>query len=153
MIFMTTLSSGDKAPQVKAIDQHGKTFDLSAMKGSKVILYFYQKDDTPGCTAEACNLRDNYTDLLARGYKVAGVSPDDLKSHLKFSEKFELPFPLLPDPEKIIINAYGVWGPKKFMGKSYEGVNRTTFIIDESGNIERIIEKVDTKNHFGQIAE
>jgi thioredoxin-dependent peroxiredoxin len=149
---MATLSVGDKAPQIKANDQNGKTFDLSAMKGSKVVLYFYPKNDTPGCTAEACNLRDNYIDLLAKGYEVVGVSPDDLTSHLKFSEKFELPFPLLPDPEKVIINAYGVWGPKKFMGKSYEGVNRTTFIIDEDGNIERIIEKVDTKNHAGQFA-
>ena len=149
---MTTLKTGDRAPQIKADDQHGKPFDLSAMKGSKVVLYFYPKDDTPGCTAEACNLRDNYADLLARGFKVVGVSPDHIKSHLKFAEKFELPFPLLPDPDKVIINAYGVWGPKKFLGKSYEGVNRTTFIIDENGMIERIIEKVDTKNHFVQIA-
>ena len=153
MISMATLIIGDKAPQIKANDQHGKSFDLSAMKGSKVVLYFYPKDDTPGCTAEACNLRDNYTHLIAKGYKVVGVSPDDIKSHLKFSEKFELPFPLLPEPGKVIINAYGVWGPKKFMGKSYEGVIRTTFIIDESGNIERIIDKVDTKNHSGQIAD
>lgn len=148
---MTTLSVGDKAPGIKAKDQNGKTFDLSAMNGSKVVLYFYPKDDTPGCTAEACNLRDNYIDLLAKGYEVVGVSPDDLKSHLKFAEKFELPFPLLPDPDKIIIKAYGVWGPKKFMGKSYEGVNRTTFIIDENGIIEKIIEKVETKNHSAQI--
>jgi thioredoxin-dependent peroxiredoxin len=149
---MATLAVGGKAPQIKAIDQNGKTFDLSEMKGSKVVIYFYPKDDTPGCTAEACNLRDNYSDLLSKGYKVVGVSPDDLKSHLKFSDKFELPFPLLPDPEKKIINAYGVWGPKKFLGKSYEGVNRITFIIDENGSIERIIDKVETKNHFAQIA-
>jgi thioredoxin-dependent peroxiredoxin len=149
---MITLKSGDKAPLIKAYDQHGNLFDLSAMKGSRVVLYFYPKDDTPGCTAEACNLRDNYSDLLARGYKVVGVSPDNIKSHLKFTDKFELPFPLLPDPEKVIINAYGVWGPKKFLGKSYEGVIRTTFIIDENGMIERIIDKVDTKNHTGQIA-
>jgi peroxiredoxin Q/BCP len=148
---MTTLAVGDKAPGIMAKDQNGKTFDLSAMYGSKVVLYFYPKDDTPGCTAEACNLRDNYIDLLAKGYEVVGVSPDDLKSHLKFAEKFELPFPLLPDPDKTIINAYGVWGPKKFMGKSYEGVNRTTFIIDENGIVEKIIEKVETKNHSAQI--
>ena len=148
---MTTLKLGDKAPQITANDQHGKIFDLSAMKGSKVVLYFYPKDDTPDCTAQACNLKDNYNDLLARGYKVVGVSPDDIKSHLKFSEKFELPFPLLPDPEKVIINAYGVWGTKKFLGNTYNGVNRTTFIIDENGNIERIIEKVNTKNHSEQI--
>ena len=150
---MATLTLGDKAPQIKTNDQHGNTFDLSAMKGSKVVLYFYPKDDTPGCTAEACNLRDNYIDLIAKGYEVVGVSPDDLKSHLKFSEKFELPFPLLPDPEKAIINAYGVWGQKKFMGKTYKGVIRTTFIIDENGNIEQIIEKVDTKNHSRQIVD
>lgn len=150
---MATLTLGDKAPQIKTNDQHGNTFDLSAMNGSKVVLYFYPKDDTPGCTAEACNLRDNYIDLIAKGYEVVGVSPDNLKSHLKFSEKFELPFPLLSDPEKVIIKAYGVWGPKKFMGKTYEGVNRTTFIIDENGNIEQIIEKVDTKNHSRQIVD
>jgi len=149
---MASLTLGDKAPQIKATDQNGNSFDLSALKGSKVVLYFYPKDDTPGCTAEACNLRDNYSGLLDKGYKVVGVSPDNLKSHLKFSEKFELPFPLIPDPEKTIINAYGVWGPKKFLGKSYEGVIRTTFIIDENGIIERIIEKVDTKNHSDQIA-
>jgi len=148
---MTKLNVGDKAPQISALDHHGKKFDLSAQQGHKVVIYFYPKDDTPGCTAEACNLRDNYSALLAKGYKVVGVSPDDLKSHVKFADKFELPFPLMPDPEKTIINAYGVWGPKKFMGKSYEGVLRTTFIIDEKGNIEKIIDKVETKNHAEQI--
>jgi len=148
---MVKLAVGEKAPQIRAEDQNGKTFDLSAQKGSKVVIYFYPKDDTPGCTAEACNLRDNYTDLLAKGYKVVGVSPDNLKSHVKFADKFELPFPLLPDPDKTIIEAYGVWGPKKFLGKSYEGVLRTTFIVNEEGNIERIIEKVETKNHTEQI--
>ena len=148
---MAKLNVGDKAPQIFAVDQQGKAFDLSAQRGSKVVIYFYPKDDTPGCTAEACNLRDNYSDLLAKGYMVVGVSPDNLKSHAKFADKFELPFPLLPDPEKTIINAYGVWGPKKFMGKSYEGVLRTTFIIDEDGKIERIIDKVETKNHTQQI--
>ena len=148
---MVKLAVGEKAPQIRAEDQNGKTFDLSAQKGSKVVIYFYPKDDTPGCTAEACNLRDNYTDLLAKGYKVVGISPDNLKSHEKFADKFELPFPLLPDPDKTIIEAYGVWGPKKFLGKSYEGVLRTTFIVNEEGNIERIIEKVETKNHTEQI--
>jgi thioredoxin-dependent peroxiredoxin len=148
---MATLSVGDKAPQIAATDQSGKSFDLSAQKGSKVVIYFYPKDDTPGCTAEACNIRDNYTDLLSKGYKVIGVSPDNLKSHVKFADKYELPFPLIPDPDKTIINAYGVWGPKKFLGKSYEGVLRTTFIVNEVGNIERIIDKVETKNHTEQI--
>ena len=119
---MAKLNVGDKAPQISANDQQGKAFDLSAQRGNKVVIYFYPKDDTPGCTAEACNLRDNYSELLAKGYKVVGVSPDDHKSHVKFADKFELPFPLLPDPEKKIILDYGVWGPKKFMGKSYEGV-------------------------------
>jgi peroxiredoxin Q/BCP len=150
---MTTLAIGDKAPPIKTMDQHGKLFDLSKMTGSKVVVYFYPKDVTPGCTAEACNLRDNYIDLLAKGYEVVGVSPDTIKSHLKFSEKYELPFPLVPDPDKEIIHAYGVWGPKKFLGKSYEGVIRTTFIIDENGNIEQIIEKVDSKNHAAQIVD
>jgi thioredoxin-dependent peroxiredoxin len=148
---MAKLVVGDKAPQIAATDQNGKTFDLSAQIGSKVVIYFYPKDDTPGCTAEACNLRDNYSDLLAKGYKVVGVSPDNLKSHVKFADKFELPFPLIPDPDKTIINDYGVWGPKKFLGKSYEGVLRTTFIVNEKGNIERIIDKVETKNHTEQI--
>jgi thioredoxin-dependent peroxiredoxin len=148
---MAKLAVGEKAPQFAATDQNGKTFELSAQKGSKVVIYFYPKDDTPGCTAEACNLRDNYADLLAKGYKVVGVSPDNLKSHVKFADKFELPFPLLPDPDKTIIEAYGVWGPKKFMGKSYEGVLRTTFIVNEEGNIERIIDNVETKNHTEQI--
>jgi thioredoxin-dependent peroxiredoxin len=148
---MTKLNIGDKAPQISAVDQQGKAFDLSTHRGSKVVIYFYPKDDTPGCTAEACNLRDNYSDLLAKGYKVVGVSPDEIKSHVKFADKYELPFPLLPDPEKTIINDYGVWGPKKFMGKSYEGVLRTTFIVDEEGIIERIFDKVETKNHTQQI--
>ncbi|MBK7211882.1 MAG: thioredoxin-dependent thiol peroxidase [Bacteroidales bacterium] len=142
---------GDQAPQFAGIDQSGNEISLEKMKGNKVVLYFYPKDDTPGCTAEACDLRDNYDRLLAKGYKVVGVSPDNEKSHLKFVDKYKLPFPLLPDPEKEIIKAFGVWGPKKFMGKSYEGVLRTTFIISEDGIIEDVITKVDTKNHSSQI--
>lgn len=142
---------GDQAPQFAGIDQSGNEINLEKMKGNKVVLYFYPKDDTPGCTAEACDLRDNYDRLLAKGYKVVGVSPDNEKSHLKFVDKYKLPFPLLPDPEKEIIKAFGVWGPKKFMGKSYEGVLRTTFIISEDGIIEDVITKVDTKNHSSQI--
>jgi len=148
---MTTLKPGDAAPFFSAADQHGKEISLESLKGKKVVLYFYPKDDTPGCTVEACNLRDNHTDLINKGYTVIGVSPDPLKSHEKFTEKYELPFSLLPDSEKKIILAYGVWGPKKFMGKSYDGVFRTTFVIDEKGIIEKVFTKVDTKNHTDQI--
>lgn len=124
---------------------------LESFRGSKVVLYFYPKDDTPGCTAEACSLRDNYQALLARGYKVVGVSPDSEKSHQKFTEKYELPFPLISDTGKNILQDYGVWGRKKFMGREYDGVIRTTYIIDEKGVIEEVIEKVDTKNHAAQV--
>jgi peroxiredoxin Q/BCP len=148
---MITLKTGDAAPLFSANDQHGNEISLKSLKGKKVVLYFYPKDDTPGCTAEACNLRDNYAELLKLGYAVIGVSPDPLKSHLKFADKYELPFSLLPDTEKEIISAYGAWGPKKFMGKSYEGVLRSTFVINEDGNIEKIFTQVDTKNHTDQI--
>jgi peroxiredoxin Q/BCP len=148
---MTTLKPGDAAPNFSAPDQHGNLISNESLKGKKVVLYFYPKDDTPGCTAEACNLRDNHTDLINKGYVVVGVSPDALKAHTKFAEKYELPFSLLPDPEKNIIKAYGVWGPKKFMGKSYDGVYRTTFVIDENGKIEKVFSQVDTKNHTDQI--
>lgn len=148
---MTTLKPGDKAPSFSALDQHGKEVSLETLKGKKTVLYFYPKDDTPGCTAEACNLRDNHSELTGKGYTVIGVSPDPLKSHTKFTEKYELPFSLLPDTDKKIIQAYGVWGPKKFMGKSYDGVFRTTFVIDENGIIEKVFSQVDTKNHTEQI--
>lgn len=148
---MASLIKGDQAPVFEGTDQNGNKINLVGLRGSKVVLYFYPKDDTPGCTAEACDLRDNYEALLSKGYKVVGVSPDTEKSHLKFAEKYHLPFPLLPDPDKKIIMDYGVWGPKKFMGKSYEGVLRTTFIISEDGTIEEVISKVDTKNHSKQI--
>jgi peroxiredoxin Q/BCP len=148
---MATLIKGDQAPLFEGTDQNGNKINLVDFRGSKVVLYFYPKDDTPGCTAEACDLRDNYESLLSKGYKVVGVSPDSEKSHLKFAEKYHLPFPLLPDPDKKIIQNYGVWGPKKFMGKSYDGVLRTTFIISEEGTIEEVISKVDTKNHSKQI--
>lgn len=150
---MTTLKPGDKAPAFESHDQEGKPIKLTDLRGSKVILYFYPKDDTPGCTAEACNLRDNYEGLIKNDYKVIGVSTDSLKSHQKFTKKYSLPFPLLPDTDKTIVNAYGVWGPKKFMGKSYEGINRTTFVIDEDGVILKVLDKVDTKNHAQQITE
>ncbi|MFZ4549598.1 MAG: thioredoxin-dependent thiol peroxidase [Bacteroidales bacterium] len=148
---MITLKPGDTAPAFTAIDQHGTEMSLNLLKGKKIVLYFYPKDNTPGCTVEACNLRDNYTDLMNNGYIIIGVSPDALASHVKFAEKFDLPFSLLPDTAKEIIQSYGVWGPKKFMGKSYDGVLRTTFVIDESGLIEKVITKVDTKNHTEQI--
>ncbi len=148
---MATLQVGDIAPKFEGTDQNGNFINLDSLIGNKVVLYFYPKDDTPGCTAEACDLRDNYDHLMAQGYKVIGVSPDDLKSHKKFAEKFDLPFPLLPDPDKHIIQSYGVWGPKKFLGKSYDGVLRTTFVIAEDGTIKEIFTKVDTKNHTKQI--
>ncbi|MDY0342163.1 MAG: thioredoxin-dependent thiol peroxidase [Lentimicrobium sp.] len=148
---MEELKKGQKAPDFTATDQSGNPIKLSNYKGSKVILYFYPKDNTPGCNAEACSLRDGYDDLLSKGFKIIGVSPDNLKSHQNFTEKFSLPFPLIPDTGKEIIKAYGVWGRKKFMGKEYDGVFRTTFIIDEEGNIESIINKVDTKKHAVQI--
>lgn len=148
---MTTLKTGDKAPVFESHDQDGNPVKLGDFSGSKVVLYFYPKDDTPGCTAEACNLRDNYEELMAKGYKVIGVSTDNQKSHKKFSDKYDLPFPLIPDVEKKIVNDYGVWGPKKFMGKSYEGISRTTFVINENGVIEKVFDKVDTKNHTEQI--
>lgn len=145
------LKEGDKAPSFKAVDQDGKPVTLSDFAGSKVILYFYPKDDTPGCTAEACNLRDNYDDLLEKGFRIVGVSADDIESHKKFKTKYKLPFPLVADPDKTIIKAYGVWGKKKFMGREYTGILRTTFIISESGDIEKIITKVKTKDHSDQI--
>jgi peroxiredoxin Q/BCP len=148
---MTTLKTGDPAPLFTTTDQHGNQVTLENYRGKKVILYFYPKDDTPGCTAEACNLRDNYHQLLGQGYQVIGVSADPLRSHQNFTAKFNLPFPLIPDTERTIINAYGVWGPKKFMGRSYEGIHRVTFLIDEKGTIERIITKVDTGDHSRQI--
>lgn len=148
---MKKLKIGDIAPEINAVDQFGNPVDLSSLRGSKVVIYFYPKDNTPGCTAEACNLRDNYEYLLKNGYKVIGISADNEASHNKFTEKFQLPFPLIADVEKKIIMDYGVWGQKKFMGKTFDGIIRTTFIIDEEGKIEEIIEKVDTKNHTNQI--
>ncbi len=148
---MTQLKPGDKAPAFSAKDQDGKTVSLSDFSGSKLVIYFYPKDNTPGCTTQACNLRDNYDALLKNGYKVLGVSADGEKSHQKFIEKFKLPFPLLADTEKEMLKAYGVWGPKKFMGRSFDGIHRTTFVIDEQGVISEVITKVDTKDHTSQI--
>jgi peroxiredoxin Q/BCP len=148
---MTTLKPGDKAPDFKGKDENSKEINLADFKGNKLVIYFYPKDSTPGCTSQACNLRDNYDVLLSKGYKVVGVSADSEKSHQKFIEKNNLPFPLIADTEKEILKAFGVWGPKKFMGKTYDGIHRTTFVIDEKGVIEEVIEKVNTKDHTAQI--
>ena len=148
---MAVLKEGSKAPAFKAVDQNGKTIALKDFVGKKVVLYFYPKDDTPGCTAQACNLKDNYTELLAKGFAVIGVSTDSVKSHKKFEEKYELPFPLVADEDKKIVDAYNLWGEKKFMNKTYMGTTRTTFLIDETGKIKKIITKPDTKNHTEEV--
>jgi len=150
---MSLLSTGDAAPSFSFVDSEGKTVNLSDFLGKKVILYFYPKDNTPGCTLEACSLRDEYAVLRERGYEVLGVSADSSKSHAGFRSKFNLPFELVSDTEKSVLNAYGVWGEKKFMGKKFMGINRTTFIIDENGMIAHIIEKVNTKDHAKQILD
>lgn len=148
---MISLKQGDKAPAFTAKDQNGNPISLSQFKGEKVVLYFYPKDSTPGCTAEACDFRDNYQGLKAQGIEVLGVSVDDEKSHQKFITKHDLPFTLLADTDKAIVEAYGVWGEKSMYGKKYMGTNRTTFIIDEEGNIAHIISKVDTKAATAQV--
>ena len=148
---MTTLKIGDKAPEFSAKNQYGETIDLKDFKGKKVVLFFYPKASTPGCTVEACNLRDNYSAFQQKGYEIIGVSADSEKRQLNFSNKQELPYSLLVDEDKEVIMAYGVWGPKKFMGKEYEGIHRTTFVIDEQGVIEDVITKVKTKEHSAQI--
>jgi len=147
------LKEGQKAPEIKAENQNGELISLSGFKGKKVILFFYPKDNTPGCTAEACNLNDNYSELTEKGFIVMGVSPDPVKSHKRFSDKFSFQYNILSDTEKKTLNNYGVWGEKKMYGKSYMGVLRTTFIVDEDGMIEKIIEKVKTKDHTNQILE
>lgn len=146
-----TLKKGDKAPEFVVKNQDGETVNLSDYKGKKVVLYFYPKDQTPGCIAESCNLRDNYDVLLEAGYIVLGVSKDGEKSHLNFIKKQNLPFPLLADTELVVHNLYGTWAEKKLYGRTYMGTLRTTFIIDEKGIIEDIIEKVKTKDHTAQI--
>ncbi|MDR2651837.1 MAG: thioredoxin-dependent thiol peroxidase [Prevotellaceae bacterium] len=148
---MKKLNTGDKAPNFSGVDQNGKIIKLADFKGKKLVLYFYPKDNTSGCTAEACSLRDGYARFLQQGYEIVGVSIDSVSSHQNFTEKYSLPFSLIADVDKKIVEDYGVWGEKKFMGKTYMGTIRTTFIINESGIIEKIIEKVDTKNHAEQI--
>lgn len=148
---MTTLKKGDKAPDFTAKDQSGKTVNLGDFKAKKLVLFFYPKASTPGCTAEACNLRDNYADFVKRGYELLGVSADSGKRQQNFIDKNNLPFSLLADEDKAVIKAYGVWGPKKFMGRTFDGIHRTTFIIDENGIIQDVITKVNTKAHTSQV--
>ncbi|MEO2060542.1 MAG: thioredoxin-dependent thiol peroxidase [Mesonia sp.] len=148
---MTTLKAGDAAPEFSAKDEDGNLHELKDYKGKKLVVFFYPKASTPGCTAEACNLRDNWEVFQEKGYEILGVSADSAKRQTNFKNKHELPFPLLADEEKEVINAFGVWGPKKFMGKEYDGIHRTTFIIDEEGKIEEVIGKVKTKAHAEQI--
>lgn len=150
---MATLSKGDKAPQFAGPNQSGELISLDKFKGKKLILYFYPKDNTPGCTAESCNLNDNYQLWLSKGYEVVGVSPDSVASHKKFADKFQFGFNLIADTEKEILQAYGVWAEKSMYGKKYMGVLRTTFVINENGIIEEIFDKVDTKNHTVQLTK
>ena len=148
---MKTLKIGDKVPEFSTKDQDGNTINLSDYKGKKLIVFFYPKANTPGCTAEACNLRDNYSELQAQGYELLGVSADSEKKQANFKNKFEFPFPLLADEDHTVINTFGVWGPKKFMGRAYDGIHRMTFMVDEKGIISNVIEKVKTKDHAAQI--
>jgi peroxiredoxin Q/BCP len=148
---MNTLKVGDKVPSFTVNDHLGNLQSLEQYKGSKVVVFFYPKANTPGCTAEACDLRDHYAELTKAGYILLGVSADTEKAQKKFVDKFDFPFPLLADTEKEVIKAFGVWGLKKFMGKEYDGIHRMTFIIDEKGNVERVIDKVKTKEHAAQI--
>lgn len=148
---MTQLKKGDQAPSFEAVNQNGEKIHLQDFRGTKLVLYFYPKDDTPGCTAEACNLRDHFSDLTKQGFKVLGVSPDNEAKHMKFISKYELPFDLLADTDQAIANAYGVWVEKNMYGRKYMGIARTTFIINEQGVIDTIIDKVKTKDHASQI--
>jgi peroxiredoxin Q/BCP len=148
---MTHLKIGDTAPEINSVDQNGSTITIEQFKGKKIVLYFYPKDMTPGCTVQSCNLRDNYNSFTDKGYIVLGCSADSPEKHQKFINKYNLPFSLISDEKKQVLNAYGVWGPKKFMGRTFDGINRTTFIIDEEGKIINIIEKVKTKEHTSQI--
>ena len=150
---MKPLQVGEAVPSFSVSDDRGNIQQLSDYKGQKLVVFFYPKANTPGCTAEACDLRDHYNELQAAGYALLGVSADSEKKQRNFSEKYDFPFPLLADEDKQVINAFGVWGPKKFMGREYDGIHRITFIIDENGVVERVIEKVKTKVHAAQILE
>jgi peroxiredoxin Q/BCP len=148
---MKTLKVGDKVPNFSVLNDQGKQVSLSDYKGKKLVVFFYPKANTPGCTAEACNLRDHYDLLRENGYELLGVSADNVKKQENFKSKYEFPFPLLADEDKVVINAFGVWGPKKFMGKTYDGIHRMTFLINGNGVVERVIDKVKTKDHAAQI--
>lgn len=150
---MQTLEVGSTVPEFKVLDQDGNTVSNADFKGKKLIVFFYPKASTPGCTAEACNLRDNYKELQQRGFSILGVSADSQKRQSNFRNKYEFPFRLVADEDKILINAFGVWGPKKFMGRSYDGIHRMTFVIDENGVVSHVIQKVKTKDHARQILE
>lgn len=150
---MTHLQEGDTAPDFASTLSTGEAVSLSDFAGKKLVLYFYPKDDTPGCTAEACSLRDGYSELRSHGYEILGVSPDPERKHQKFISKYDLPFELLADEDKTVANAYGVWGTKKFMGRVYDGIHRITFVIDEEGKIAKVITKVKTKDHAAQILD
>lgn len=150
---MKTLQAGDNAPNFKAKDQNGNTISSEDYNGKKWVVFFYPKASTPGCTAEVCNLRDNYKELQEQGYELLGVSADSEKRQANFKEKYKLPFPLLADENKEVLNAFGVWGPKKFMGREFDGIHRKTFIINEHGTIDRVIDKVKTKDHASQILD
>ena len=148
---MTSLKAGDKAPDFSIPNQDGETISLADFKGKKLVLFFYPKASTPGCTAEACNLRDNLEQFKAKGCEILGASADSQKRQSNFKNKYDFPYPLLADEDKKVIEAYGVWGPKKFMGREYDGIHRTTFVINENGKIEEVIAKVKTKDHTAQI--
>ena len=148
---MTSIKKGDQAPNFSALDQNGNKHSLGDYKGKKLIIFFYPKANTPGCTAEACDLRDNFPRFEAGNYALLGVSADNAKAQSNFKNKYEFPFPLLADEDKSVIQAFGVWGPKKFMGKEYDGIHRTTFVIDENSVIEEVITEVKTKSHASQI--
>ena len=150
---MNILKVGEKVSDFKSLDQYNNAIKLSDFEGKKLILFFYPRANTPGCTAQACNLRDSYAELIKKGYNLLGVSADSIRHQKSFSDKFNFPFSLLSDSDHTVINIFGVWGPKKFRGKEYEGINRTTFILNEKREIERVIDKVKTKDHASQILE
>ena len=150
---MKELKIGDHAPDFQGLNEKGEQLNLRDFAGKKLVLFFYPKDNTPGCTAEACSLRDSYQELRDKNFELLGISVDDAKKHNKFIAKYALPFPLIADTEHVMVNAYGVWGEKKFMGKVYDGIHRKTFVIDENSVIERVFEKVNTSDHAEQILE